>query len=302
MVSGIIFDIKRYAIHDGPGIRTSVFFKGCPLNCLWCHNPEGIESRQEILFRSLRCQPDCSVCVSACPKKALKKKEGRLAIDYSRCDFCGKCEEACVFDAVSVVGRTVTVDQVIEQVEKDRIFFEESEGGITFSGGEPLLQAEFLEALCEAAHRRSLPVTVDTSGYVPFSDLERISPYVDLFLYDLKIMDDEKHRKFTGVSNKLILENLEKLAKTGKPAAVRIPLLAGINDDDKNIKKTADYLRSLKKIKHISLLPYHSGGKEKLKRLGKQNSTEAFSTPSKTRMAQIQEIFSDSGFLVKIGG
>ncbi len=302
MAKGIIFDIKRYAIHDGPGIRTTVFLKGCSLRCQWCHNPEGLESKPEIILRSTRCARECSECVSVCPQGAISKDGDIIEIDQERCDLCRKCEDVCVYEALEIVGREATVQEVMEEIEKDRIFFDESGGGITFSGGEPLMQMDFLETLLKEIKKKNIHVTLDTSGYVSFEDLERISDKVDLFLYDLKIMDEGKHEKYTGVSNKLILENLRKLSEIGKSIAVRIPLISGINDDNHNIKMFVEYLHGLKKIKQISLMAYHRGGCEKYKRLRKEKFMNAFESPSDERIEEIKKILTGSGFSVKKGG
>ena len=302
MAKGIIFDVKRYAIHDGPGIRTTLFLKGCSLRCQWCHNPEGIESKPEIMLRPSRCAKECNECVSICPQDAISKDGNTIEIDKAKCDLCRKCEDVCVYEALEVVGREVAVQEVMEEIEKDRIFFDESGGGITFSGGEPLMQLDFLEALLKEIGKKNIHVTLDTSGYVSFKDLDRISDKVDLFLYDLKIMDDEKHEKYTGVSNRLILDNLRKLAGREKSVAVRIPLISGINDDDQSIQKFVEYLLSLKNIKQINLLAYHKGGCEKYKRLRKEELPKTFQSPSDERIEEIKKVFADSGFSVKTGG
>ncbi len=302
MRKGTIFDVKRYAIHDGPGIRTTVFLKGCPLQCQWCQNPEGIEPGPEIFIRQKRCAEDCDACVSACPQGAISKNGHSIDIDREKCDFCKKCEDACVYDALEIVGQDVTVAQAMEEIERDRVFFDESGGGITFSGGEPLMQLEFLEMLLTEIKKKKIHVTLDTSGYVSFQDLKKVSGQVDLFLYDLKIMHDEKHKKYTGVSNRIILENLRKLTEMGKAVAVRIPLISGINDDDQNIEALTAFLQSLRNIQHISLLPYHSGGCEKYRNLRKQDSLRKFKPPSVTRMDEIEKILTGSGFSIKTGG
>jgi len=302
MMKGIIFDVKRYAIHDGPGIRTTVFLKGCPLQCQWCQNPEGIEPDPEIFVRQKRCAEDCDACVSACPQGAISKDGNSIEIDREKCDFCGKCEDTCVYEALEIVGREVTVAEALAEMERDRVFFDESGGGITFSGGEPLMQLDFLLALLPEIKKRNIHVTLDTSGFVSFKDLERVSDQVDLFLYDLKIMDDEKHKEYTGVSNRIILENLRELTERGKPVAVRIPLISGVNDDDQSIQLLTEYFRSLKNLKHISLLPYHSGGCEKYRNLKKEDSLKTFQPPSGKRIDEIEKILIEAGFSVKTGG
>ncbi|MGD8535696.1 MAG: glycyl-radical enzyme activating protein [Candidatus Aminicenantes bacterium] len=302
MKKGIIFDVKRYAIHDGPGIRTTVFLKGCPLRCQWCQNPEGLELEPEVFWRENRCAEDCSACVTACPSRAISKDGSRIVVDTKKCDFCGSCEEACVYDALEIVGREVSVGEMMEEIEKDRVFFDESGGGVTFSGGEPLLQVDFLESLMEEAKKSSIHVALDTSGYIPFQDLERISDRVDLFLYDLKIVDDEKHKKYTGVSNQIILENLKKLSERKKAIHVRIPLVSGVNDDNQSIRMFAEHLRTLQNDKNISLLAYHRGGCEKYRRLQKEEPLMTFQSPSKKRIEEAKDILVDSGFSVRIGG
>jgi len=302
MKKGIIFDVKRYAIHDGPGIRTTVFLKGCPLRCQWCQNPEGIDLEPEVFWRENRCAEDCSACVTACPSRAVSKDGTRIVVDREKCDFCRNCEEACVYDALEIVGREVSVGEIMEEIEKDRVFFDESGGGVTFSGGEPLLQVDFLESLLQEVKKSNIHVALDTSGYVPFQDLDRVSDQVDLFLYDLKIMDDEKHKKFTGVSNKIILENLRKLSGKEKAIIVRIPLVSGVNDDNQSIRMFTEHLRTLKNVKNISLLAYHRGGCEKFRRLLKEEKLETFNPPSKERIEEAKNILMDSGFSVKMGG
>jgi pyruvate formate lyase activating enzyme len=300
-MKGMIFDIKRFAIHDGPGIRTTVFFKGCSLRCQWCHNPEGQEPKPEIAIRESRCQQECRECLSACPKGAISKNEKTALIDRAKCDLCGKCRDVCVYEALEVIGREVTVDEVVEEVEKDRVFFDESNGGITFSGGEPLMQPDFLEALLERFKKQGVRQTVDTSGYAPFETLERVSRNADLFLYDIKLMDEKKHKEYTGVSNQIILDNLKKLAEKEKKIVIRIPVVPGINDDRENIQKTAEYLLSLKEIKYINLLPFHRGGADKAERLGKKSLAGSIPSPAAEKMEEIRKTLSNFGFLLEKG-
>lgn len=302
MLKGVIFDIKRYAIHDGPGIRTTVFFKGCPLCCPWCHNPEGQEPEPEIVWHSKRCPTECRDCLSVCPESAIKKIGKSVKIDLSKCNLCGECREVCAYEALEIIGSEITVQEVMEEVEKDRIFFENSDGGITFSGGEPLMQPDFLEALLDACRVRDVHTTLDTCGYAPSETLQRISDKVDLFLYDLKLLDDEKHKEFVGTSNKPILENLKNLSEKGKRIIIRIPLMADMNDDDENVVKIAEFLLPLKNVKEINLLPYHKGGAEKYKRLRKRNPRYSFKPTSEERTKKIKRMLEDYGFSVKVGG
>ncbi len=302
MAIGIIFDIKHYAIHDGPGIRSTVFFKGCSLQCQWCHNPEGIHTEPEIFLRNEKCPSECRFCISACPNGAIRRNKGSIEVDLSLCDLCSECEEACVYGALEIIGRKVSVKDVMGELEKDSLFYEESQGGVTFSGGEPFEQPIFLNALLDKAKSKDLHTTVDTCGYFNPNLLANFDRKVDLFLYDLKMIDDEKHKKYTGKSNNLILDNLRRLTANGHRVAVRIPLIAGINDDDNNIEKTVEFLKTLNHIEQINLLPYHSGGSLKQKRLGKKQLHAGFQSPSSERMEAIKKIFKANGFSVKVGG
>jgi pyruvate formate lyase activating enzyme len=301
-VTGRVFDIKRYSIHDGPGIRTTVFLKGCPLGCLWCHNPESIAAGPELMHWPGRCVR-CHACVAACPKGAIAKDAaGAIMIDRHKCDVCGQCAEACLYDAMQVVGREMSVGEVMDEVEKDRVFYEQSGGGVTLSGGDPAVQAAFAEALLDACRERGLRTAVDTAGLTRNGALDRLAAKSDLILFDLKLMDDARHGEFTGVSNAPILNNLERLAAAGSEIWVRIPLIRGVNDDDGNIRRTIDFLRSLRTIKRVGLLPYHSGGMEKARRINKESDFRRFETPSEERIAAIEAAFREAGFEVRRGG
>jgi pyruvate formate lyase activating enzyme len=298
----MIFDIKRYAVYDGPGIRTTVFFKGCPLSCQWCHNPEGMELKPEILLNKRRCAIDCRACVSACRQRAITKVGSVVYVDRKKCDLCGDCVDSCMYEALLVAGKKMRVQDVVEEVEKDRIFYDESAGGVTLSGGDPLLQIDFLDELLDEFRSRNIPVSLDTCGYSTLKELERVWDRIDLFLYDLKMMDRKDHEDYTGVSNEIILNNLRELVSTGKSVEIRIPLVSDVNDDETNILGTIQFLSNLENIQSVDLLPYHKGGSEKHIRLGKGGRMKIFKPPSKDRLHQIKRSFLDAGFEVKVGG
>jgi len=301
MREGLIFDLKKYAITDGPGIRTTVFFKGCPLLCRWCHNPEGQSFAPEIMTRPSRCLADCSECVSTCPEAAIVKTAGVPMLDRTRCTTCGKCADICPAQAIELVGRRISAAQLLREIEKDRIFHDDSGGGVTFSGGEPLSQPDFLSEILDLCRKKEIHATVDTCGFAPADVLERIAEKTDLFLFDLKALDEIKHFAFTGESNRLILENLKRLAAKGKKTVVRIPVVPGVNDDDENIRGTAEFLRSLGTISEISLLPYHKLGRDKYRGLEKKPSGDDFTPPSAERLEQIKRDLEVCGFRVSLG-
>jgi len=301
MVKGIIFDIKKYAIHDGPGIRTTVFLKGCPLKCWWCHNPESQKLKPEIMLYPDRCINSCSLCIEKCHLKAIKRN-GDLFIDKGKCDLCGDCVEICPSDAIKVSGREVSVDEVMKEIEKDILFYDESSGGITFSGGEPMMQIDFLYELLEESKKRYLTTVVDTSGYTKFENFIRINELVDLYFYDLKIMNDSLHKKYTGVSNKIILENLKKLDKIHKNIEIRIPLIDEITTTEENLKAIVNFISDLKNISRISLLNYHRGGVSKYKRLGMEYYLDEIDPLSDEKLNRVMDFFKNLDIKVKIGG
>jgi pyruvate formate lyase activating enzyme len=301
-MTGRIFDIKRYSIHDGPGIRTTVFLKGCGLRCLWCHNPESVAPGPELMHWPARCTR-CHACVKACPTGAITAAaDGAVAIDRTKCDLCGRCAEACLYDAMQIVGREISVEDVLAEIERDRVFYEQSGGGVTLSGGDPLVQSGFAEALLEACRLRGLHTAVDTAGMSQNGALDRLAAKADLLLFDLKVMDEALHKEFTGVSNAPILANLRRLAAPGREIWVRIPLVPGVNDDEDNIERTIAFLRSVETVRRVGLLPYHAGGLEKARRIGKDAQFRKFESPPEARVAAIEAAFREAGFEVHRGG
>lgn len=301
-MKGTIFDIKKFAVHDGPGIRSTIFFKGCPLRCPWCHNPEGISPAPEIMVFPNRCLPGCRDCLSACPNGALFKKGRAIRLDRARCDGCGACSLACPAEALRLVGYRVTVPQAMGQLAKDAAFFRDSHGGVTCSGGEPLLQPRFLHELLGSCRRQGLDVAVDTCGHAPFSRYEEILPLTALFLYDLKLMDDSRHRLLTGVSNRLALSNLQKLSRSAASIAIRVPLVPGCNDSAADMAELADFCSSLPQRHPVHLLPYHRGGSGKWRRLGRRDPLAPTKPPEAAAVQKAGEIFLKRKLDVKIGG
>jgi len=297
---GVIFDIKRFAIDDGPGIRTTIFFKGCLLHCWWCHNPEGQLSTPELMYRRTRCD-SCAECVKICPEEAIACSLGRVSINRDRCNLCGRCYRTCPTGALAITGKQVSLKEVLREIDKDSIFYDESHGGVTVSGGEPLLQLDFLNALLTECKDMNIRTAVDTCGYASHDAIDKISDKVDLFLYDIKTMHEKRHTKYTGVSNKLILENLKRLAENGSNIQIRFPIIPEINDDKENVTETAEFAASCR-IKNISLLPYHRAGIEKYQGLSRAYRLKKIRTPSNQDLNLIREELESFGLKVKIGG
>ena len=278
-----------------------MFLKGCPLRCSWCHNPEGLSAAPEVVWRGERCTR-CGTCIVTCPENALAWSGDRPVLDEYRCTLCGECADVCYAEAREVLGREMTVEQVLAAVERDRPFYEESGGGVTVSGGEPLAQPEFLLELLRGCKARGLHTVLDTCGYAPGDIVERVRPWVDLFLYDLKLMDDERHRRATGVSNRDILGNLRSLAAAGGRLVVRVPLVPGVNDDDANLGRTGAFVADLPGGPPVTLLPYHALGADKYRRLGRDYDMRDIPTPGPERLAQVADALRGFGLRVEVAG
>ena len=286
MVKGLIFNIQRFSLHDGPGIRTGVFLKGCPLRCRWCHNPEGLSGTAELEYNPVKCI-GCGRC-SVCPKGLHITEKGVHTFERAGCVECFACVDKCPSGALLKAGKEYTVEEVMKQVEADRPFYDNSGGGITLSGGEPLLQWEFSAELLKAAHSRGINTAVETSGFASDGAFDAVVPFTDLFLFDYKVTDPEDHKKFTGVDREPILRNLRRLNSEGKRLVLRCPIVPGVNDVASHFDAIAALANELDSTERVDLEPYHELGAAKYAKFGK---TAAFSAepPDKERMEQIRE-------------
>lgn len=296
---GLIFDIQRYSVHDGPGIRTIIFLKGCPLRCHWCSNPEGQKNLPELAFRRVLCI-NCRLCVDICPRRAIRPKDSSIEIDRSKCDLCGECVKVCTSEALSIIGKWFTVEQMLTEIERDLIFYDESRGGITLSGGEPLAQADFLEALTLACKSRGISIVIETSGYASWASTQRVVRHADLILYDLKHVDPSIHHRFTGVSNKAILENLARIADLGVPLIARYPVVPGFNDDPANAYRLFQLVSSMPKVKRIELTPYHRFGESKYSMIGRRYTLKKVRPPTRQSLDRIMYLGTAQGLRVNI--
>lgn len=327
MASGMVFDIKKYSINDGPGIRTTVFMSGCPLSCLWCHNPESQPLQPVLLYRQNRCL-GCGACVEVCPQGAISVTEEfsdteltashgeslknsiqlrplrvqKVFTDREKCTRCQTCIAACYSGAREFSGREMTVGEVMSQVEREIPFYDQSGGGVTFSGGEPLMQPGFLSALLKACRKQEIHTVVDTSGFANWQVFEQICGDVDLFLYDLKQMDSQKHREVTGVPNGPILENLQRLSAAGAKCVARIPLIPGINDDEQNLVASAKFLAGLPHLEGVELMGYHDIAQAKYEALGMEYKLTGLKSPATETLLSAQEIFRSLGLRISVHG
>ncbi len=290
----LIFDIKRYAINDGPGIRMTIFTKGCPLSCVWCHGQK--------MYTADKCI-GCQSCVDACSENACELTPNGIVTDPELCTVCGACADVCPTKASEVTGRRMSREEIFAKVENERVFFDQSRGGVTFSGGEPLQHADYLIEMLDELGERGIHRVVDTTGLAKTETLLEVARRTDHFLYDLKLMDSTKHKAWTGVPNEKILENLQILAETGAKINIRIPLVKGVNADEENIRQTAEFVAGLAgEKKTVNLLPYHNIASRKYQKLGEGYDPDGMETPSEAEQQRCVEIFAEHGLEAIIGG
>ncbi|MEF9992175.1 MAG: glycyl-radical enzyme activating protein [Romboutsia sp.] len=299
----LIINLQKCSIHDGPGIRTTIFFKGCPLECIWCHNPESQSYSKEVLYNEEKCSK-CENCLKKCPHNAIYKEDGNICLSRDKCELCEICLDYCINNAREVVGKNYEIKDLIREIQKDILFYEESGGGVTLSGGEVMTQnIDYIEKLVKVCKDKGISVAIDTCGYAKFHNYEKILDYVDIFLYDIKLIDDEKHKLFTGKSNNLILDNLQKLSEKGANINIRIPLIEGVNVDNENIEvnRIIEFLKQLN-IKKVNLLPYHNIGMHKYKKLDMKYEGSKLGRPNDEKLEEIRLLFEKNNFNTKIGG
>ena len=287
-------DIKKFAVHDGPGIRTTLFFKGCPLKCKWCHNPESISFERQLSYLPNKCI-GCGECVAVCPAAAHEIGDNGHIFIRSSCEGCGKCEEVCLGDALKLYGKEITLDEAYDILMEDKSFYETSGGGVTVSGGEPMMQADFVAALFKKLCENGVHTALDTCGYVKYSEYEKVIPYTKMFLYDLKHIDSKKHEEAVGKPNELILENLLKLDKTGIDIEIRIPFVPGGNTDEETVRGMGEFLSQCKHITRVKVLPYHSLAGSKYESLDMENTLPKVESPSDELLDWAADIISSYG-------
>jgi pyruvate formate lyase activating enzyme len=304
MQSGTVFDIKRYAIHDGPGIRVMVHLKGCPLSCWWCHNPESQSFSPQLLYRKERCISciSCGMCVASCGNGAISPWGGETFTDPARCEGNGDCADICPSGAREVCGRVLSVGEVMAEVLKERVFFEQSGGGVTLSGGEPMCQPDFAMAILSECRRSGIHTAIDTSGFVSSEALLGTVPLTDLYLYDVKHMDPDRHREYTGVDNDVILSNLSRLGESGAAINARMPFVPGVNADEGNLRATGEFLSRVPGVTALNLLPYHIAAEGKHDRWGMEYRLRGACQPTESSLRRAAGIVEALGVRAAIGG
>ncbi|WP_410514590.1 glycyl-radical enzyme activating protein [Paenibacillus sp. BR2-3] len=297
---GIVCDIQRYSLHDGPGIRSIVFLQGCPLRCVWCSNPETQAMQSQLMYQEEKCR-DCRRCAAVCPVQAISYTP-MLRIDRSRCISCGQCAEVCHTGALAMSGKGMTVREVIQELKKDESYYRRSSGGITFSGGEPLFQSSYVIELMRACKSQGWHTAVETTAFCNPDVLENVLPLLDLVLLDIKHMDDRKHEQYVKQSNELVLSNALRLAQLGAAIIVRVPVIPGFNNTVREIGEIAAFAAGLPGIKELHLLPFHRLGANKYNYLESRYSMENNEPPADQEMESLRRIVVENGLYCQIGG
>jgi len=298
-MDGIVFNIQRFSVHDGPGIRTTVFLKGCTLHCFWCHNPESIRLKPDLQFYPERCV-GCGHCVAACPNGVHVLENGQHTMLRERCAVCGKCVEECYSQALTMAGKPMSVEAVVEEVLRDREFYRVTGGGVTLSGGEPALQARFSHAILAACHAEGIHTVVETAANVPWEDLALVLSETDQVLLDVKLMDSERHREAVGSRNERILANARKMDALGIPLVVRVPVVPGVNDNEEDIRAIAAFARTLANARELVLIPFHRLGEGKYHSLGLDYRAHGLATPARERLEALASRARESGLEARV--
>jgi pyruvate formate lyase activating enzyme len=293
-IKGIVFNIQRFCVDDGPGIRTSVFLKGCNMRCFWCHNPESQHKKPEIQYFVAKCI-GCGHCADLCPSKARNLQAGSLTYDRAVCTQCGRCVQECPTGALEMCGKEMTATQVMDEVSRDAPFYQNSQGGVTFTGGEPLMQKDFLKAFLVLCREKGFHCAVESALNLPWEYVEAVAPYVDLFLADIKLMDSQRHRQVTGCGNQLILSNIQRLSQSGATLHIRIPLIPGINDTQKDMEEIATFISGLKGISAVQLMPFHNLAQGKYQSLDRLSSTDGMIPPKEETISRLSQAFVVAG-------
>jgi len=302
--TGLVSDFQRFSIHDGPGIRTIVFLKGCPLHCAWCANPETMSMRPEIVLIPNNCI-GCGKCYDVCPNNCFgdrAERVGSLRRDSCLLPECGKCQHVCYANAINISGRYLSVADVMEVVLQDREFYQRTGGGVTFSGGEPFAQPDYLRELARTAKTLQLHTAIETCGYTNWNTISSVIDYLDYVLFDLKHMDPDRHLQGTGVTNRLILENLKRIDASGKPVRVRLPLIPGFNDSEENVRATVEFIAGFANLEALDILPYHRMGEPKWNQLDMEYQLRGVTPPDRERVGELAEIAREYGLEVTVGG
>lgn len=296
--TGTVFNIQRFSVQDGFGVRTLVFLKGCPLHCGWCSNPESQKAAPQVLYQKNRCV-HCRYCEEVCEKKAIHEIGGRQVVDYSLCDACGVCAENCYAGGLELSGKRSTVEEIFEEVRKDMLLYENSGGGVTLSGGEPFVQHEFARELLKICKKAGISTAVETCGCVGWDAIAEVLPYLDLFLFDIKQMDSEVHARVTGSGNEMILENLKKIVKSGKRVIVRLPIIPGVNDSMDHIRAVIDFMHE-NGIGEANILPFHKFGLNKYEALGREYAFKDASDIPDELLHEMRDAFENAGLSVTL--